>query len=113
MEDFSLVQHVKSETHKKGGPLDHVISSKKMCKEVTTNSFPATSDHSVNCFSLNNLFVTKPTQQIVSRNWKKFNHDIYVEALLNFLKENLPADVDSAWNNYLAAEETILDSSSA
>ena len=38
-----------------------------------------------------------------------FKLDIYVEALLNFLKENHPADVGSAWNNYLAAEETILE----
>ena len=63
--------------------------------------------------SFSNLFLVehffcKPTQQIVYRNWRKFNPECYV-AVLNFSKENPPADVDSAWNNYLATEETVLD----
>ena len=108
MEDFSSVQHVEGETHKIGGLIDHFISFINMCIEVTKNFFLTTSDHSVIHFSLNNLFVTKPTQQIFHRNWQKFISDVYVEPLLNDLKENHPEEVDSAWNNYLQAEESFL-----
>ena len=54
MDDFSLVQHVGSETHKRGGLPDHVLSSENMSIEVTTNSFLTKSDHSVICFSFFN-----------------------------------------------------------
>ena len=85
MENLILVQHVENETHKKGGLLDHVISSNNMCIEVTKNPFFTTSDHSAICFSLNGLFVYKPTQEIVCQNFKNIA-DIYDEAFLNFLK---------------------------
>ena len=55
------------------------------------SSFLMMSNHLVIRFSLNNLIVAKPTQQIVYRKWKKFNRDIYVEARLNLLKENYPS----------------------
>ena len=80
MDDFSLVQHVGSETHKRGGLPDHVLSSENMSIEVTTNSFLTKSDHSVICFSLN-IFSTKRTQQLF-RNWKKFNPEIYLKTFL-------------------------------
>ena len=80
----------------------------KICHWVYNKFFPCNSDHSVTCSWLNNFFVSKPSQQFVYRNWRKFNPEFYV-AVLNFSKENHPADVDSAWNNYLATEETVLE----
>ena len=67
MEHFSLVQHVDGQINEKAGLLYQVISSKNLCNEVTTNSFLTTLDHSVICFLLNILFVTKPTHQIVKK----------------------------------------------
>ena len=94
---------------KKKGFLIMSYHPKNMCIEVTTNSFSTTSDHFVICFSLNKLLIAKPTQQFVYRNWKKFKPDVHIETLLNLLKKNHPTDVESAWKNYVAAEETILE----
>ena len=47
---------------------------------------------------------------MVNKNWKTFDPDIHLVAILNGLKEKNSADVNSDWNKYLASGQTTLKS---
>ena len=68
MEDFNLLPYEKKQNSQKKVASGSCHILKIICIQVKTNSFPSMSDHSVVCFSLNNLFVTMSTQKIVNRN---------------------------------------------
>ena len=83
MEEFALIQHVKSQTHKSGGLLDHVISFGEIRINVISNTFLTQSDHSLICFSIKNWKPSKPKRQIFYRNWKLFRPELYLNSLLS------------------------------
>ena len=80
LEAFGLIQHVKSQTQKSGGLLDHVISSGETRINVISNTFLTRSDH---WFLISKWKPSKPKRHIFPRNWKIFRPDLYLSSLLN------------------------------
>ena len=109
MKEFGLIQHVKSQTHKSGSLLDHFKSSGETRVDVKSNTFLTNSDNSLNCFSVSNWKLSKPSRQIFYRNWKLFRSDLYLDSQLSTLSIEQTSGVDKTWNDYLAADENILN----
>ena len=95
MEEFGLIQHVRTQTHKSGGLLDHVISSGEIRINVISNTFLTQSDHSLICFSISNWKPSKPKRQIFFRNWKLFRLDLYLNSLFSSFSIEQTSSVDS------------------
>ena len=97
MEEFGLIQHFKSQTHKSGGLLDYqVIWSSEILINVILKTLLAQTDHSLICFSINNLKPSKPKRQIFYPNWKLFRPDLYLNSLLSNFRIEQASSVDKA-----------------
>ena len=107
-EEFGLI-HVKSQTHKSGGLLDHVLSSGDIHVNVKSNTFLTQFDHSLICFLISNWKLCKPKRQIFYRNGKLFRPHLYLNLLLSSFSIEQTSSVDKAWIDYRPGEEKILN----
>ena len=108
-EGFGLTQYVCEKTHVARGILDHYMASNNISIICKLKSFITSSDHSCICFSLSNVKKRKSLQQLMHRNWKKFDSEAFIKLLKPCLKFDFASSIDEAWYMYLRFEN-ILDS---